>query len=58
MSGIISGYLGIFDLGRFGHRTVAIVSGKTSWDVLRCPRPSWDFWTWESQDVQDLFLIN
>ena len=34
-------------LGTFGHGTLVVKSGRTSRDILSCPRTSWDFWTWD-----------
>ena len=42
MSLVVPGLLGIFGPG-----TLAVMSGRTSWDVPSCPRTSWDLWTWD-----------
>ena len=34
-------------LGTFGHGTLVVKPGRTSWDILSCPRTSWDFQTWD-----------
>ena len=34
-------------LGIFGPGTLVVMSGRTSRDVLSCPRTSWDFQTWD-----------
>ena len=32
-------------LGTLGHGTLVVKPGRTSRDILSCPRTSWDFWT-------------
>ena len=42
MSRVVPGLLGTFRLGN-----LVVKPGRTSRDVLSCPRTSWDFWTWD-----------
>ena len=34
-------------LGTFGHGTLVVKPGRTSRDILSCPRTSWDIQTWD-----------